>query len=289
MRAHPLVLTCLVLAVGCGRAPAPAAPADANAAPAPATAEETGFPPVPPVTLEVGAHTDEEVDALIASLQRLVSGLDAPETWAKDASLHFWRLQNRIERKTLTDPQAARVATAIRAMAEAHPADRDYLEHRAWMAEHIGVGRVAPDIQGTDLDGAAFTLGETRGKVTVLVFTGEWCGPCRSEYPYQRLLLELYADRPFALVGVNSDPKLETAKQGKIDSRLPYRSWWDGNQEENTRGPIATAWGVTGWPTIYILDAKGVIRFAGMRHEDTLKAVSQLMQELPRETTSGSS
>jgi thiol-disulfide isomerase/thioredoxin len=286
MRSQPLVLACLVLAAACGRPPEKAVTPDTAATPA--GAEDIGFPSVPPVTLAVTAHTDADVDALIGTLQRLVSGLDSTDTWAKDASIHFWRLQNRIERKTLTDAQTARVAGAIRAMAEAHPADRAYLEHRAWMAEHIGVGRVAPEIEGTDLDGAAFTLSEARGKVTVLAFTGEWCGPCRSEYPYQRLLLELYAGRPFALVGVNSDPKVETAKQGKVDSRLAYRSWWDGNQAENTKGPIATAWGVTGWPTIYVLDQTGVIRFAGMRHEDTLKAVSQLMQELPRETTSGS-
>ena len=32
---------------------------------------------------------------------------------------------------------------------------------------------------------------------------------------------------------------------------------------------------------IYILDHEGVIRFQGMRHEDSLKAVAQLMAEVP--------
>jgi hypothetical protein len=30
---------------------------------------------------------------------------------------------------------------------------------------------------------------------------------------------------------------------------------------------------------MYVLDRKGVIRFAGLRHEDLLKAVAQLMAE----------
>ena len=69
------------------------------------------------------------------------------------------------------------------------------------------------------------------------------------------------------------------AKQGKIDSKLGNRSWWDGYEKESTKGPVATAWGVTGWPTIYLIDAKGIIRFAGVRHEDSVKAVAQLMGE----------
>jgi len=94
-------------------------------------------------------------------------------------------------------------------------------------------------------------------------------------------MLELYKNKPFALVGVNSDADLEVARKGKVDSNLPYRSWWDGYAEKNTSGPIAMAWGVTGWPTIYLLDKEGVIQFAGLRQEDLLKAVSQLMSALP--------
>jgi thiol-disulfide isomerase/thioredoxin len=146
------------------------------------------------------------------------------------------------------------------------------------MARNLAIGRAVPEITGKDFNGVEFSLSESRGKVTVLIFTGEWCGPCRSEYPYQRLMLELYKDKPFALLGVNSDAKLDVARQGKVDSRLSYRAWWDGYREESTKGPIAAAWGVTGWPAIYILDGQGVIRFAGLRHEDTLKAVAQLMR-----------
>ncbi len=150
------------------------------------------------------------------------------------------------------------------------------------MALNLGVGRPVPDITGKDFDDVKFSLRDYKGKVVYVVFTGEWCGPCRSEYPYQRLMRELYKDKPFVMLGVNSDPKLETAKKGKIDSKLPYRSWWDGYEKNSQKGPIATAWGVVGWPTTYVVDAKGTIRFAGVRHEDSLKAVAQLMSELPR-------
>lgn len=273
------VLLCVLLAA-CSKSPAADNAQTAAASPAASSInEETGFPPVPDFKIEARDHTDEQVKVLISSVQKLVAKQTDASKWQKDAELHFWRLQNRLERARLSTQQDAMVEQAIDEMATAHPDAKAYLDHRKWMITHLGIGKEVPEIVGKDFEHQEFKLSESRGKVTVVVFTGEWCGPCRSEYPYQRLMLELYKDKPFAIVGINSDPKLEVAKKGKIDSHLPYRAFWDGNQEKNTEGPIAKAWGVTGWPAIYVLDKKGVIRFAGLRHEDLLKAVAQLMSE----------
>lgn len=279
---HPfstLVGTVLLgMALGCAQPPA-----SDEATPAAADPNDIGFPSVDPVRIESADHTDAQIDGLLATLTELVSKNTDEATWEKDSGIHFWRFQNRVERARLSEPQETKIVMAFNALAEQHPSAKDYIDHRAWMIEHLGVGKVAPDITGKDLDDVEFKLSDSRGKVSVVVFTGEWCGPCRSEYPYQRLMLELYKDKRFALLGVNSDSDLAVAKQGKIDNHLPYRAWWDGYAEKNTGGPIATQYGVTGWPTIYILDHEGVIRFAGLRHEDSLKAVAQLMAELPAE------
>lgn len=225
-------------------------------------------------------HTDEQVEVLIASLQKLVSKQTDASKWQKDAELHFWRFQNRLERGTLSAQQEAKVSKAIDEMSAAHPEARTYLDHRKWMVANLGIGKQAPEITGKDLDNVEFKLSESRGNVTLVVFTGEWCGPCRSEYPYHRLMLELYKNKPFTIVGINSDPELDVARKGKVVNRLPYRTWWDGYVEKkNTEGPIASSWGVTGWPTMYVLDKAGIIRFAGLRQEDLLKAVAQVMQE----------
>ena len=50
----------------------------------------------------------------------------------------------------------------------------------------LNPGQVAQNIVGTDTDGVRFTLEDYRGNIVVLIFSGEWCGPCRGEYPYQR-------------------------------------------------------------------------------------------------------
>jgi len=46
-----------------------------------------------------------------------------------------------------------------------------------------------------------------------------------------------------------------------------------------TRGALPAKWNVQGWPTIYILDAKGVIRFRDLRGEEMEAAVLTLIKE----------
>ncbi len=39
---------------------------------------------------------------------------------------------------------------------------------------HLSIGKVAPEIDGEDIDGKVFKLSEYRGKVVVLDFWGHW-------------------------------------------------------------------------------------------------------------------
>jgi peroxiredoxin len=186
----------------------------------------------------------------------------------------------RLQSGRITDEQQARVATHLLEIERQHPADAAMVEAQRRVVGKLTIGKPAPDIVGKDLDGKEFRLSDYRGRVVVLAFSGEWCGACRVEYPYQRLLLELYKDRPFALLSVNSDKDAQVAKRSKADRGLNYRSWWDGYGPKNTEGPIASAWGVIGWPTIYLIDERGIIRFVNLRQEDLLKGVRQLMSQM---------
>ena len=95
-------------------------------------------------------------------------------------------------------------------------------------------------------------------------------------YPHERSLVKRLEGKPFALLGVNSDPK-DRVRQAMKKENITWRSWWDGG---NTEGPIAKAWNVSGWPTIYVLDAKGVIRHKNVREQEMDKAVDALLKEL---------
>ena len=96
-------------------------------------------------------------------------------------------------------------------------------------------------------------------------------------YPHERSLVKKLQDKPFALIGVNSDIDKAELKERMAKEKITWRSFWNG--PKGTDGPISHAWNVRGWPTVYVLDAKGVIRFKGLREESLEKAVEELLRE----------
>ena len=96
-------------------------------------------------------------------------------------------------------------------------------------------------------------------------------------YPHERSLVKRLENRPFALIGVNSDQDRDKLKKVLEDEKITWRSFWNGG---STKGPISDAWKVRGWPTIYVLDANGVIRYRDVRGEAMDRAVDELLQEL---------
>lgn len=97
-------------------------------------------------------------------------------------------------------------------------------------------------------------------------------------YPHERSLVKRLKDKPFALLGVNSDRELEDLKPRLEEESITWRSFWNG--PEGTQGPISAKWNVRSWPTIYVIDHKGVIRFKNVRGEKMDEAVEQLLEEM---------
>jgi hypothetical protein len=99
-------------------------------------------------------------------------------------------------------------------------------------------------------------------------------------YPHERSLVKTLADKPFALLGVNSDTDKVALKKTLKEENISWRSFWNG--PDGTGGPISKAWNVRGWPTMYLIDHKGVIRYKylGSPGEKVLdKAIEKLVEE----------
>jgi hypothetical protein len=77
-------------------------------------------------------------------------------------------------------------------------------------------------------------------------------------YPHERSLVTRLQNKPFALIGVNSDNDREALKPVLAEQQITWRSFWNG--AGGTNGPISRGWRITGWPTLVLIDAKGVIR-----------------------------
>ena len=97
-------------------------------------------------------------------------------------------------------------------------------------------------------------------------------------YPHERSLVKRLENRPFALIGINSDADRDKLKKVLEAEKITWRSFWNG--PKGTGGPISEAWHVRGWPTIYVLDGAGVIRYRDVRGEDMDRAVDELLKEM---------
>src|SRR5262249_24262318 len=76
-------------------------------------------------------------------------------------------------------------------------------------------------------------------------------------YPHERSLVQEMENKPFALIGVNSDTDRKALQAVLKQEKITWRSFWNGG---SPGGPISKAWQVGGWPTLCLIDAKGVIR-----------------------------
>ena len=100
-------------------------------------------------------------------------------------------------------------------------------------------------------------------------------------YPHERSLVKQLSEKPFALIGVNSDSDLEEIQGIVKEKNITWRSFWNG--PDGTRGPISTQWNVSAWPTIYVMDANGTIRYKNVRGAKMDEAIKNLMAEMGQE------
>jgi thiol-disulfide isomerase/thioredoxin len=139
----------------------------------------------------------------------------------------------------------------------------------------LSVGKAMPNLTSQDLEGKKVELKSLRGKVVVLDIWATWCGPCRAMIPHERELVKRLKDKPFVLVSISADAKKETLKEFLEKNEMPWTQWWNG-----ATGGVITQLDVEYFPTIYVLDAKGIIRAKDVREEEMDKAVDKLLKEM---------
>jgi len=147
------------------------------------------------------------------------------------------------------------------------------------------VGAKAPPLEAVDLDGKKVKLADlAKDKVVVVDFWATWCPPCREMIPLTRKLVNKLEGKPFAFVSVSVDDDAGTVRKFQRKEPMPWTNWWVGKPSK----PIED-WDVEGYPTVFLVDHKGVIRYkqVGLDEDDKLgEEAERLVKALEAERKS---
>ena len=94
-------------------------------------------------------------------------------------------------------------------------------------------------------------------------------------YDHERSLVQKWADKPFALVGVNTDKDLNKLRQVVVEKEIIWRSFYDGQG-----GPISASYNIEGFPTLFVLDQHGAIHYVGHGDGDWEKLIETLLADM---------
>jgi cytochrome c biogenesis protein CcmG/thiol:disulfide interchange protein DsbE len=119
-------------------------------------------------------------------------------------------------------------------------------------ASLIPTGRPAPALEGQTLEGQPWAANLT-GEITIVEFFATWCPRCRESLPGHRALAAARQVR-LIIVDVDEDPALVQA----FFAREPPPP--DAGVLIDQSGKARQTWGVTGFPSVYVIDKAGIIR-----------------------------
>jgi peroxiredoxin len=141
------------------------------------------------------------------------------------------------------------------------------------------VGNPAPEFAVKAVAGPKGTvsLKSLRGKVVLVDFWGTFCEPCKKSFPKLQDLSTKYAASGLRIVGISEDEADDKEKiPGFADTYgAKFTLGWDEDKS------IARAYKPETMPSSFLIDKKGVIRFAHVGYHDGEEAkVEREVKEL---------
>jgi len=84
--------------------------------------------------------------------------------------------------------------------------------NEARIKKHL-VGKPAPELQVTDIQGNPVSLSNLKGKTVMLDFWTTWCPPCQNDSPAIEKLNQRYGGKDLMIIGISIDEDRETVEK----------------------------------------------------------------------------
>jgi len=158
---------------------------------------------------------------------------------------------------------------------EAQKRDQDALARQR--TQDLALGKPAPAFppRGQWLNSKPITWADFRGKVVIVDFFADWCGPCRNDYP---ALVQMNKDRENSgiyILGIHTPGSGKEAIEKLMkDYSITYPVFVDVPAPPGVQswGTVYSAFGVTAIPHSFLIDQNGQVVSHGMLGEIVGKA-----------------
>lgn len=142
-------------------------------------------------------------------------------------------------------------------------------------------GSDTPPLALKDLNGKTHDLKQYRGKIVLINFWATWCPPCRAEMPSMQRLKDKMAGKPFVILAVDMGETEAEVKAYIRQIKTDFTVLLDKD------GRALKTWKVFAFPTSYVVDAQGRIRYGlyGASEWDAADKIQKITEMLPTATS----
>lgn len=218
--------------------------------------------------LEKTATPEQRPELEFAKLARLMRALKRGNTGQRDELL---RVARRFQADYPTDRRIAALFTEVATLFDMQPKTKELLleDARALAKEPDLKARIADDLKRvrlvgqevplsfTSVQGQEITIPSLAGKPVFVIFFAQSSPPAMAALGKLQQEVAKLPQGSIRVIGVNLDPKRESALEALKSLGLTWPTAWDGKSWES---PMVRSLGINALPTVWLLDTKGRLK-----------------------------